>query len=320
MKQELNTTITDNNIEPTIINKEGSGLSWLTLAFCGAFRKMKLSRRDNSQEEEQQQPTTISFEESNAITTPYNTGILLPNKVSDQQETEMGSCSRTQSHIVPLRQFLRYSMDRSDRRNFQRRRITQPFKPMYEIEWQKNQWLQLDNATNRKIERLRKNGFSKIAIRKDQSLKKHIMYENPSEIDVLLELFLHTTKDINEIGNEPEPIVCHQPSQFSVRRTHWWHASYRIGEAHLPNWVDTDACCNAIIMDAPSVLAVITNYSETYLPSIQQSNRLPDTPSISQKSSVNHQMGSLPSSSWSIKPLKYTKPPFLMSKPFLCAA
>ena len=86
--------------------------------------------------------------------------------------------------IVPLHQFLRYSMNRSEQRKFQRRRVLQPFKPVYEVEWQKNQWLQFDNQTNSQIERLKQEGFTKIAIRKDKILKRHVSYVNPKDMDV----------------------------------------------------------------------------------------------------------------------------------------
>lgn len=316
-KQELNTAFVDKNIDSATTNKEAGGSTWINIVCCRVSHKIKAF---NHRDKKNQQHTTALTEKSNALTTPHNNGILLPNEVSDQQEAGISSCGRTQDHLVPLRQILRYSMDSSDRQKFQRRRITQPFKPVYEIEWQKNQWLQLDGATNRKIERLRKSGFTKIAIRKDQTLKKHIVYDNPSEADVLLELSLHTTKNKREMMKLPEPIVCHQPSQFFVRRTHWWHASYQIGEAQLPGWVDRNACCNRNIMDAHSVMDSLARYSQSYLPSTHQPNSFLDTTSISQNSSVNEQVETCPSSLLAIKPLKYTEPPFLMSRPVLCAA
>lgn len=229
--------------------------------------------------------------------------------------------------IVPLRQFLRYSMKRSDQRDFQRRRITRPFVPKYEIEWEKNQWLQLDDSTNRQIERLRKNGFSKITIRKDACLKKHIEYNNPSEIDVLLELSFDNNIS-PKLDDQLEPIVCHQPSQFAVRRTQWWRTSHQVAEAYLPDWIDSDLCCDAVVMDAPSVLAAITDtYSRSSISSSvhqqQQHPKMPDTPIVSQKSSFLHlhqhllQQQQQEDPSWSYKPLQYNNPPFLMDKPAL---
>lgn len=232
----------------------------------------------------------------------------------DQTDVTSNCSAKTgdthEKDIVPLQQFLRYSMDRSGRRTFQRRRLARPFEPTYEIEWQKNQWLQLDRSTNKEIEQLRCSGFTRIAIRKDACLKKHIMYDNPSDIDVLLELSLYPnhSKCTNQVNKSPEPIVCHQPSTFSVRRTQWWHTEYEIGEAHLPNWVDPDLCCKAVIMDAPSVLLAMTAYSRTSLSSIQQL-KMPDTPTLSQKSSIMHL--EQPGKPFPLNSLQYTEPPIL---------
>ncbi|KAI7902492.1 uncharacterized protein BX663DRAFT_435573 [Cokeromyces recurvatus] len=221
--------------------------------------------------------------------------------------------------IVPLRQFLRYSIHPSDRRSFKRHRITRPFKDIYEIEWEKNQWLQLDRSTNRQIERLQRKGFTKIPIRKDTFLKRYIMYDNPNDIDVLLELSIHPTKvNHTHLANTPpEPITCHQPRHFSVRRVRWWKTSYEIGEAYLPDWVDSDLCCEAVLMDAQSVLAAMTTNSKSPSSSLRQS-KLPDTPVSSNKSSFSQLYQN--DDSWPYKSLKYSDPPFLSDGPTITVA
>ncbi|KAL7314337.1 hypothetical protein PS15m_005923 [Mucor circinelloides] len=245
--------------------------------------------------------------------------------VQAEQDTNNIDGSIHNKDIVPLRQFLRYSMNRSDQRNFHRRRLIRPSSPKYEIEWQKNQWLQLDDSTNKQIEHLRKNGFTKIAIRKDTCLKKHIRYSNPSDMDVLLEIsFDSCDKSITSQGEQQEPIACHQPKQFAVRRTQWWRTTYHVAEAYLPDWVDPDLCCDAVIMDAPSVLAAMTdNYSRSSLSSsVQHQPKMPDTPIVSQKSSFLHLQHhhQQQEDQWSYKPLQYSNPPFLMDKPALVIA
>ncbi|KAI8640415.1 hypothetical protein BD408DRAFT_419862 [Parasitella parasitica] len=226
---------------------------------------------------------------------------------------------------VPLGQFLRYRMTRSDRRNYQRHRITRPFAPKYEIEWQENQWLQLDKSTNKQIEQMRRNGFTKIAIRRDASLKRHIEYNSPTDLDVLLEI---SFSDRSESGNQSkiEP-TSHQLNRFSVRRTYWWRTNHGVAEAYLPDWVDSDLCCDAT--DAPSVLAATTNnYSRSSLSySLNlQHPKMPDTPIVSQKSSFSQlqqhqqqhqQKQQQQEQDWSYKPLQYKNPPFLMDKPSL---
>ncbi|KAK4509482.1 G protein subunit beta [Mucor velutinosus] len=267
-------------------------------------------------------------EAASAIHTTHTTSPVPhhPLEVSDlaeQHTNSIDSCIHNKD-IVPLRQFLRYSMNRSDQRNFQRRRLMHPATPKYEIEWQKNQWLLLDDSTNKQIEHLCKNGFTKIAIRKDTCLKKHISYNNPSDIDVLLELSFGICDKSTTISQDDEqqhePIVCHQPRKFSVRRTQWWRTTYHVAEAHLPDWVDPDLCCDAVMMDAPSVLAAMTdNYSRSSLSSsVHYQPKMPDTPIVSQKSSFLHlhQHQQL-EDQWSYKPLQYSNPPFLMDKPAL---
>ncbi|KAG2234971.1 hypothetical protein BDF21DRAFT_402916 [Thamnidium elegans] len=183
-----------------------------------------------------------------------------------------GGTQNVAEKTVSVRPFFRYSMNNTDLRSFQYRRITQPFKPVYEVEWQKDQWLQLDKSTNKQIEGLRKNGFSRVPIRKDAILMKHIMYDDPSELDILLEL------DLCNNNNESKKNITDEQSflPFSVRRTHWWHTSYQIGQANLPDWVDTDICCT------PSVPSVFTVVSNNY--------------------------------SRSIKPLQYNEPPYILAQ------
>ncbi|OBZ89593.1 hypothetical protein A0J61_02341 [Choanephora cucurbitarum] len=217
--------------------------------------------------------------------------------------------------IVPLHQFLRYSMNRSEQRKFQRRRVLQPFKPVYEVEWQKNQWLQFDNQTNSQIERLKQEGFTKIAIRKDKILKRHVSYVNPKDMDVLLELSLKQPHQVTSKLHQPQVISCHQPNVFTIRRAQWWRKVVS-GEACLPNWVDQDLCCDQVIMDADSVMAAMTNYSRTSLTSLHPKQT--DAPIISQKSSLSQLR--TPSNSWKFKSLKYSEPHMINSQPVsLCA-
>ncbi|KAI9469688.1 MAG: hypothetical protein EXX96DRAFT_492048 [Benjaminiella poitrasii] len=218
--------------------------------------------------------------------------------------------------IVPLRQFLRYSINRSDKRAFKRHRFIRPYKGIYEIEWEKDQWLQLDRSTNRQIDRLQHKGFTQIAIRKDAFLRKYIEYDNPNDIDVLLELSLHpeNAQGTSKVHSRPEPISCHQPNRFSVRRISWWKTYYEVAEAYLPNWIDSDLCCDAVLMDAQSVLAAMTTNSKSSASSIQQP-KLPDTPIVSSRSSfVNYSQNE---DSWLYKSLKYVDPPFLSDKPII---
>lgn len=114
---------------------------------------------------------------------------------------------------------LRYKAGRLNKRHY----MIRPFEPTYEIELHKNQWLQLDLATSKQIERLRRKGFSKITIRDDASLKKHIQYDKPGEMDVLMELSLFDDDDSKS-------------ESFSVRRTFWWQTSDQVGKAYLPDY------------------------------------------------------------------------------------
>lgn len=312
-KQKSDSTLTDNNIDLIIANKDHKS-SWLNMICCRVSRKIKTFKRENKTHRQNPSHTT---EKPTAITTPNDNGTLSPSQFDDQQKSEIPNCGISQSDFAPLHQILRYSMDSSDLRKFQLHRMIQPYKPTYEIEWQKNEWLQLDNSTSRKIEHLRKRGFSKIPIRQDQTLKKHIIYDNPSEADILLELSIYATKNENGTTTGFKPILCHQPSQFSLRRTYWWHASYRVGEAHLPNWADKNSCCNKS-MDTTPGINIVCNYNQPQISTTQQFNIFPDTPSVSENSSVSQPVESL--SLGSVKPLKYTEPPFLMPEPVLCAA
>lgn len=309
-----------------------SGNKWTSLLRKSPLKSLFKSNNTNDQSEKTRpwlkkiipkhfntkKPATENRQQDNAMVS--TSALISLNQLNDDTYKEMNvtleelattqnntttsteAAVRHEKDIVPLHQFLRYSVNESDQQTYHRRRLIKPFEPKYEIEWQKNQWLQLDQATCKQIERLRQNGFSKIAIRSDRSLNKHIKYDNPNEMDVLLELSLNNNNTTTTTSMQPEPITCHQPSHFSVRRIHWWQISYSVGEAHLPNWVDPDLCCSAVMMDAPSVLAAISNYSRSSLNSVP---RLPDTPTISQKSSMMELHNTY-------KPLKYTEPPYFM--------
>ncbi|CEP06954.1 hypothetical protein [Parasitella parasitica] len=260
---------------------------------------------------------TIASTATSVSTPPTPTDSLETDHVL-RAKSDDNDASIHSKDSVPLGPCLRYRMTRSDRRSFQRRRITRPFAPKYEIEWQENQWLQLDESTNKQIEQMRRNGFTKIAIRRDASLEKHIEYNRPTELDVQLELSFNNSYP-PESGNQSKLVdsssSCCQPSQFSVRRTHWWRTSHRVAEAYLPDWVDSDLCCN--VPDAPD------NYSAgrsslSYSLNNMQHPKMPDTPIISQKSSFSQ----LPQQQqqeqdYSYKPLQYNNPPFLMEKPTL---
>ncbi|KAI8376948.1 hypothetical protein BD560DRAFT_391241 [Blakeslea trispora] len=226
--------------------------------------------------------------------------------------------SNHEKDIVPLHQFLRYSINNSERRKFQRRRIFQPFKPIYEVEWQKNQWLQFDHQTSDQIEHLKQEGFAKIVIRKDKTLKRHIRYANPKDMDVLLELSIKASEQVMSSSDQPEVITCHQPNVFSIRRTRWWQTTTS-GEACLPSWIDQDLCCDQMMMDANSVMAAMTNYSRTSLASSHQFKQI-DTPMISQKPSLSHLRTVQQDDSWGFKSLKYSEPHVIDSQPIpLCA-
>lgn len=253
------------NNEKMTPNKKYAGSTWVSTIFQKIRHTKKplpVSDLQHIVTSEKSVPDTlISFDDSLHDT----------NYKPEQVSVTDGSTLNVAETRVPARPFFRYSMNNTDRRSFQYRRITQPFKPVYEVEWQKDQWLQLDKSTNKQIERLRKNGFSRVPIRRDTILMKHIMYDDPSELDILLEL------DLCCNNNEPEKNLTDvQPFlPFSVRRTHWWHTSYQIGQANLPDWVDTDICCTPSV---PSVFTVVSS-----------------------------------NSSRSIKPLQYNEPPFMLA-------
>ncbi|KAG2205984.1 hypothetical protein INT47_005302 [Mucor saturninus] len=306
-KLKSDTPLKNSNNGSIVTNKDDK-ISWLNVICYQVSRKLKMFKHDNK---------THQQNLPHIIATVNDNGTLSPSKFDDQQEPEILNHDIIEGDTVPLHQLLRYSMDSSDLRKFQLRRMTQPFKPTYEIEWQKNEWLQLDHSTSRNIERLRVRGFSRITIRKDETLKKHIMYDNPSETDILLELSIYGTENKNGTEKGSKPILCHQPSQFPLRRTYWWHASYRVGEAHLPNWADKNSCCDNNNTHANSGLNTICNNKQSHFFTAQQLNGISDTPSVSESSYVSQQFESLPLNP--VKPLEYTEPPFLMPKPVLCA-
>lgn len=291
--------------------KKNSSLSWiLKIIPTEKLKNFQLLRGKNEPERAEKQTTTRNLDR----------GIIFGSGQQDDEmhcdNTTSGTCSH-EKDIVPLRQFLRYSLNHSDRRAFQRRRITQPFQPKYEIEWQENQWLQLDDSTSKEIERLRKSGFSKVAIRKDANLKKHIVYDNASEIDVLLEVsLLH--KPLGKKSTDSESLLSafHQPIGFCVRRTHWWRESYKVGEARLPNCFEPEPepelCCNPVKVNN-SIDKRQTSGIVNPLPAENNTNIIfPDTPAPSQKSSVD--LFCQPPSFWSIKQLQYTEPPSLLKE------
>lgn len=287
--------------------KRNSSLSWISKIIpTGKLKKVQLLSGKNEHEKTQKRTTTPNVDR----------GVIFGNEQQVNENhcdnTTSGTCSH-EKDIVPLRQFLRYSMNHSDRRAFQRRRIIQPFQPKYEIEWQENQWLQLDDSTSKEIERLRKSGFSKVAIRRDANLKKHIVHDDASEIDVLLEVsLLHKTFGEKETESESQLAACHQPNVFCVRRTRWWRESYGVGEARLPECFEPKLCCNPIIMDNSYGKRQI---SAAVLPPEAENNTditFPDTPAPSQKSSVD--LFCQPPSYWSIKQLQYAETPSLLKE------
>ncbi|KAG1457672.1 hypothetical protein G6F56_006560 [Rhizopus delemar] len=242
-------------------------------------------------------------EQKNDITTdttpktePYQSLGFIPTE-DDDEDKDSEKFSYNSKELIPLRQFLRYTITSTESHKFQRQRWLRPSRVIYEVEWEKGQWLPLDPSTNKYIEELRSRGFSKVAIRNDDCLKKHISYDNPSPFDILLELSLDQVRDRRR-GSQP--ICCHQPSTFAVRRVQWWQTSYAVGEAHLPKWVDPDLCCNAVMMNAPSVMAVMANISRSSSCFFPKS----DSPLPSHPTSPR------------FKPLKYN-PPVLIDTPIV---
>lgn len=288
-----------------------------SLFCCGSFQERDLEELKNNFD------TTATAAHVGNKTETYEPLGCLPG--DDVSQNSRRTSIYNSKDIIPLRKFLRYTITPHDGRKFHCRRMLNPAKAIYEVEWEKDKWLQLDHATNKYIERLRVSGFSKVAIRNDKHLNKYISYDNPSQIDILLELSLESNDQQNNKQKKrkekkPRPITCHQPSSFSVRRTQWWRTSHQVAEAHLPSWVDPDLCCNDMMMNAPSVMAVMTNFSRSSSCYFQQ-QKFPDTPAISQNSSMSQSPCETPSipiaqpSPCQFKSLKYTNPPVLMNTP-----
>ncbi|KAI9358665.1 hypothetical protein BD770DRAFT_386738 [Pilaira anomala] len=131
------------------------------------------------------------------------------------------STPKLQKEIVSLSPFLKEKTTVTAV-DHQYRHLTQPFKPLYEVEWQKDQWLPLNRCANQQIEKLRKKGFSKALIRKDPMLMKR----DKQEPNILLELSFLQQQQQQENDQ--------QITSFSVRRVRWWHRS-EVGCAHLPD-------------------------------------------------------------------------------------
>ncbi|KAI9258252.1 hypothetical protein BY458DRAFT_417306, partial [Sporodiniella umbellata] len=182
---------------------------------------------------------------------------LIPTTEEEQEKREKYESPA----LIPLRQFQRYTITTAEDCKFQQRRLLRPQKAIYEVEWERGQWLQLDAHTNEYIESLRSRGFTKVAVRNDVCLRKHISYDASSPVDILLELSLEDQPE--SVKDASLPIRCHQPTRFALRRTQWWQTTYDIGQAFLPKWVDPDLCCNAMMMNAPSVMAVMENISHS---------------------------------------------------------
>ncbi|OBZ81978.1 hypothetical protein A0J61_09973 [Choanephora cucurbitarum] len=155
---------------------------------------------------------------------------------------------------IPLCQLKRYSLSQSTKIQFSRQRRTLPFQPLYEIEWQKNKWLQLDLDTSKQIERMRLQGHTHLAIRKDSIIRQHMEYAFKEDTDVVLELMFTGP-------TERQSITCQyhaNPLQFAIRRAYLWRIEYDIGFAYLPSWVDQDVCCHHTLLDAHSALTSMT--------------------------------------------------------------
>lgn len=228
----------------------------------------------------------------------------------DQASQSSSSCDN--KDIIPLEQFSRYTITSAESRKFQLRRLLYPTRAIYEIEWEKGKWLQFDHATNQYLEQLRTRGFSKAVVRNDAFLKEHVSYDNPSELDALLEISFGSEKKSKQ-GSRT--IACHQPTSFLIRRTRWWRTCYRIGEAHLPRWVDPDLCCRAVLMDPSSVMVIVKDYSRSFTLS-----KVVNTSGLSQHSPMLQvPCETLQTSPWPFQSLKYTHPPVLESSPDLPA-
>ncbi|KAG1137779.1 hypothetical protein G6F37_000379 [Rhizopus arrhizus] len=263
--------------------------------------------------------TTQTREVNPPVDTTLDTSASTVSKMSntldffpplDQESQSSSTCDN--KDIIPLEQFSRYTITSAESRKFRLRRLLYPTRAIYEIEWEKGKWLQFDHSTNQYIEQLRTGGFSKAVVRNDASLKEHVSYDNPSELDALLEISFGSEKKSKQ-GSRT--ITCHQPTSFLIRRTRWWRTCYRIGEAHLPRWVDPDLCCSAVLMDPSSVMVIVKDYSRSFTLS-----KIVNTSGLSQHSP----MLQLPSetyqtSPWQFKSLKYTHPPVLESNPDLPA-
>lgn len=249
---------------------------WIKTILTGTFKKSP-SRRFPEFEESSDTVSTISA--------PLpDTPLSFSSFIGDiYPEDDNSSISVNEVGLEESMPSFCYKTTSLKQRINKRHYMIRPFEPTYQIELQKNQWLQLDLATSKQIERLRRKGFSKVTIREDTSLKKHIHYNKPNEMDVLLELSLF---DSNE--KRDNKCVCNQlktegasyPSQFSVRRTYWWQTSDEVGKAYIPYHTDL----NPYFYN--------TNSSE---PSIHLRNT----------SNTKHH---------EIKPLKYANPPFHMDE------
>ncbi|KAI8371003.1 hypothetical protein BD560DRAFT_446890 [Blakeslea trispora] len=156
---------------------------------------------------------------------------------------------------IPLCELKRYSLSHSAKANFSRQRRIFPFQPLYEIEWQENVWLQLDLDTSKQIERMRNEGHTHLAIRKDSVIQQHMIYDRAKEdTDIVLELMFTGPTERRSISCQYHA----GPLQFAVRRAYLWQIEYDVGFAYLPSWVDQDLCCRHTLLDAQSALTSIT--------------------------------------------------------------
>ncbi|KAI8358564.1 hypothetical protein BD560DRAFT_405840 [Blakeslea trispora] len=166
--------------------------------------------------------------------------------ISEKQKSDQG---KREIHLE------HYNITCAESRTFFYRKWLKPFKPTYELEWQEQQWLQLDSNTSQHIERMRTQGFSRMIIRNDQYLRRHVKYSNPHELDVLLELSfnIHLASNIQKAW----PDLDYQ-RRFSLRRVFWWRSKYGIGEAYLPQFANQDPYCNHTLLETANPLEYTT--------------------------------------------------------------
>lgn len=190
-----------------VTKEEENHTTWISSMYrklcCGHQNKQE-GPRDNDDDNEK---GTLHHVTDSGDTSRKHEKTSSPVNSSDTSS----STHQLQKEIVSLSPFLeektiaKATATAADHHDLKYRHLTQPFKPSYEVEWKKDQWLPLDKSTNQQIEKLRKKGFSKALVLKDPILCLEFSFlqqENDQTIE-----------------------------SFSVRRVRWWHQS-QVGCAH----------------------------------------------------------------------------------------